>query len=76
MMISICPACQILFGWSIEAGWDGQDVQHVFARGYAYNIWVGKPKGKNHLEDVGVSGRIILKWIHKKYDGKSWTRVT
>jgi len=51
-------------------------VQHVFARGYAYNIWVGKPKGKNHLEDVGVSGRIILKWIHKKYDGKSWTRVT
>jgi hypothetical protein len=51
-------------------------MHRVFARGYAYYIWVGKPKGKNHLEDVGVNGRIILKWIHKKYDGKSWTGVT
>jgi hypothetical protein len=27
----------------------------------AYRILVGKPEGRNHLEDTGVDGRIILK---------------
>jgi hypothetical protein len=26
----------------------------------AYIILIGKPKGKNHSEDLGVDGRIIL----------------
>jgi hypothetical protein len=30
---------------------------------------VGKPKGRNHLEDTGLDGRIILKWIFEKRDG-------
>ena len=26
-------------------------------------VLVGKPEGKNHLEDLGVDGSVILKWI-------------
>jgi hypothetical protein len=26
-------------------------------------FWLGNLKGKDHLEDLGVDGRILLKWI-------------
>jgi len=29
----------------------------------AYRVLVGKPKGKNHLEDIGINGRIIITLI-------------
>jgi len=29
----------------------------------AYSILNGKPEGKNHSEDLGVDGEIILEWI-------------
>jgi len=34
---------------------------------------VGKPEGKNHLEDPGVDGRIIIRWIFRKWDVGVWT---
>jgi hypothetical protein len=30
---------------------------------------MGRPEGNYHLEDPGVDGRIILKWIFRKWDG-------
>jgi hypothetical protein len=35
----------------------------------AYRILVGRPEGRNQLEDPGGDGRILLKWIFKKWDG-------
>ena len=29
---------------------------------------MGKPEGKSHLGDSGVDGRIILRWIFRKWD--------
>jgi hypothetical protein len=32
-------------------------------------VYTGRPVGKSHLEDLGVEGKIILKWIFKTWDG-------
>jgi hypothetical protein len=32
-------------------------------------FWWGNLKERNHLEDLIVDGRIMLKWILRKYDG-------
>ena len=45
-----------------------------------YRVLVGKPEGKNYLEDPEVDGRIILRWIFRKWDvgvwtGSSWLRI-
>jgi hypothetical protein len=43
-------------------------------------VLVGKPEGKNYWGDPGVDGRIISRWIFRKWDvgvwtGLSWLRV-
>jgi hypothetical protein len=31
-------------------------------------VLVGKPERKNYLGDPGIDGRIILRWIFRKWD--------
>jgi hypothetical protein len=33
-----------------------------------YRVLVGKPEGRNHLENPGVDWRIILRWILRKWE--------
>ena len=33
----------------------------------------GETRGKAHLEDPAIDGRIILRWIFRKYDVGAWT---
>jgi len=37
------------------------------------SVWWGNLRDRDHLEDRGVGGRIILRWIFKKWDVGLWT---
>ena len=43
-------------------------------------LWWGNLRERDHLEDPGVNGRTILRWIFRKWDvgtwtGSSWLRI-
>ena len=39
----------------------------------AYRVFGGDLIESDHLDDIGIDGRIILKCIFKKWDGEAWT---
>ena len=63
---------------SIMMRWVGNVARMGESRGL-YGVLVGKSKGKNHLEDPGVDGKIILRWIFRMWgvwiwNGWSWLK--
>jgi len=37
-------------------------------------VWLGDLRDRDHLQDLGVDGMILLKWIFKNLDGSiGWT---
>jgi len=51
--------------------WAGH-VARMGERRCEFRFFVGKPEEKDHLEDKGVDGRIILRWIFRKWDVGIW----
>ena len=47
---------------------------HVWGRGQAYTgFWWGNLRERDQLGDPGVDGRIILRWIFRKWGVGVWT---
>jgi len=42
-----------------------------------YRVWWGNLNERDHLEDPGIDGRIILRWIFRKLDwgGMDWLEL-
>jgi hypothetical protein len=52
--------------------WTGQVARMAEGRGVDMVVVV-KPEGRNHWGDPGVDGRVILRWIFRKWDVGVWT---
>ena len=64
--------CSPNITWVIESrgvSWAGH-VASVGGGGEVYTgFWWGNLKERDHLENRGVDGRIILSWIFREWDG-------
>jgi hypothetical protein len=54
---------QLSFGWSRQEEGDGRSICHVRRE---------QKLETDHLKELGVDGKIILKYIFKKHNGETW----
>jgi hypothetical protein len=47
-------------------------VAHIGEGRGVCRVLVGKPEGRDHMQDPGIDGRIILRWIFRKWDVGAW----
>jgi hypothetical protein len=67
--LMICTPHQILFGDQIKKSvLDGAHGTYGGRRG-AYIDLVWKPESRDHWQGPGLDGKIILKWIFRRWDG-------
>ena len=46
----------------------------MWGRGEVFTgFWWGNLRERDHLEELGVDGKIILRWIFRKRDVGEWT---
>ena len=74
-----CPQNMLLF--LILSSSSGCGMWHVWRKGeVCTRFWWGNLRGRDHWGDQDVDGRIILRWIFRKWEavvgtGWSWLRI-
>jgi len=49
-------------------------MQHVWGREEVYTgFWWGNLRERDQLEETGIDGKIILRWIFRKWSMVAWT---
>jgi hypothetical protein len=49
---------------------------HAWGTGEVHTgSWRGDFRERDRFKDLGVGGRIVLKWIFKKWGGEEWTAL-
>jgi hypothetical protein len=51
-------------------------VAHIGVGEAGTGVWCRNLRERDHLDDYGVEGRILLRWIFRKWDVKAWTGST
>jgi hypothetical protein len=54
----------------------GFGIAHMGRREACTEFWWGNLRERDHWEDPGVDGRIILRWIFRKWDVGVWTGLS
>jgi len=70
--LTICILHQILLGDKIKDM--GRELARVWEELISCSVCWRNQKEREHLEDVGVKRRILLKYVLKKQDERMWTR--
>jgi len=48
-------------------------VAYMGYRRGAYRVFVCNVMERDHMEDLGLDGKVVLKWIFREWDGEAWT---
>jgi hypothetical protein len=65
---------EVLVSWMIKSRrlrWAGH-VASVEDRRHAYRVVWWRSCGNNHLQDLDIDGRKMLKWVLKNWGGEAW----
>ena len=46
---------------------------HKACTGERRGAYRGNLSERDHFQDTGLDGRIVIKWMFKRWDGGSWT---